>query len=241
MKYLLNFSYDGSNFNGYQKQKDTKTVESSIETILSSRFNKDIKISASGRTDKGVHAYNQYATFEVDDLFDKDKLLYYLNKKVEDGIVFKSIKEVPSDFHARFSAKSKTYMYVINTGKFNVFKRNYELQYCKNIDLDKLNEVKSLFIGKHDFENFTTIKDKKESYVREIFDIKIVCESEIIRIYITGSGFLRYMVRNIVGSIISYENGRILKSEIEDMINKKINEKAVKVPACGLYLYEVTY
>jgi len=239
MRYLMNFSYDGSKFNGYQKQNNALTVQGSLEDLLSMRFNKEIKIYGSGRTDKGVHAINQYTHFDAEEV-DIDKLVSFLNDKL-DGIFIKNIKIVNDDFHARFNVKQKIYKYVINVENYDVFKRNYELEYCKPLNLDKMEELITLLKGEHDFENFTTIQDKKESYVREIFDIKIDFEEGRVNIYITGNGFLRYMVRNIVGLLVSYSEGKITKEEATKIINKETDQKPVKVGGSGLYLYDVIY
>lgn len=239
MRYLMNFSYDGSKFNGYQKQDNALTVQGNLEDLLSRRFNKEIKIYGSGRTDKGVHAINQYAHFDADKV-EIDKLISYLNEQI-DGIFVKSIRVVDDKFHARFNVKKKTYKYVINVEDYDVFRRSYELEYCKSLDLDKMKELVPLLKGEHDFENFTTIQDKKESYVREIFDIKIDFENGRVNIYITGNGFLRYMVRNVVGLLVSYSESKITKEEAIKIINKEIDQKPVKVDGCGLYLYDVIY
>lgn len=239
MRYLMNFSYDGSKFNGYQKQDNALTVQGNLEDLLSRRFNKEIKIYGSGRTDKGVHAINQYAHFDADKV-EIDKLISYLNEQI-DGIFVKSIRVVDDEFHARFNVKKKTYKYVINVEDYDVFRRSYELEYCKSLDLDKMKELFPLLKGEHDFENFTTIQDKKESYVREIFDIKMELENGRVNIYITGNGFLRYMVRNVVGLLVSYSESKITKEEAIKIINKETDQKPVKVDGCGLYLYDVIY
>ena len=239
MRYLMNFSYDGSKFNGYQKQDNALTVQGNLEDLLSRRFNKEIKIYGSGRTDKGVHAINQYAHFDADKV-EIDKLISYLNEQI-DGIFVKSIRVVDDEFHARFNVKKKTYKYVINVEDYDVFRRNYELEYCKSLDLDKMKELIPLLKGEHDFENFTTIQDKKESYVREIFDIKMELENGRVNIYITGNGFLRYMVRNVVGLLVSYSESKITKEEAIKIINKETDQKPVKVDVCGIYLYDVIY
>lgn len=239
MRYLIKFSYDGSKFMGYQKQNDVLTVQGRLEELLSKRFNRKIKIYASGRTDRGVHAINQYAHFDAIES-DVNKLTFYLNEQL-DGIYIKSISVVDENFNARFSASKKIYKYVINTLEYDVFKRNYELQYCKVIDLEKINEIILLLKGVHDFENFTTIQDKKESYVREIYDIKVVDEKGRVSIYVSGSGFLRYMVRNIIGLLLSYSEGKITITDVEKILNNETSNKPVKVSGVGLYLYDVIY
>lgn len=240
MRYLINFSYDGSLFSGYQKQLNKRTIQGNIESVLKNRFNKDVHIYSTGRTDKGVHAINAYAHFDAEKC-DLEKLTYYLNKKTDDDIYIKSIKVVNDSFHARFNIKSKTYKYVINIGSYDLFRRNYEYQYNKDLNIDKMKELIPLFIGEHNFENFTTIQDKKESYNRTIYNIDIVKDNNLVNIYIKGNGFLRFMVRNIVGCMLSYENDRLTINEIKDMINNKTNNKPIKSSACGLYLFDVEY
>ncbi|NCC71700.1 tRNA pseudouridine(38-40) synthase TruA, partial [bacterium] len=201
MRYLIRFSYDGSDFQGYQKQPNKKTVQGNIEEVLSKRFGEEINIYSSGRTDKGVHAINQYAHFDVKEN-DIRKLKQYLNTYLSDSIYIKEIKKVEEDFHSRHSSKRKTYIYLINTNEYEVTKRKYELQYCKPINLAFLKETSLYFLGEHNFENFTSVEDKRENYVRTIYNISIKETSGIISIKIEGKGFLRYMVRNIVGALI---------------------------------------
>ena len=241
MKYLIRFSYDGTDFYGYQKQNNKKTIQGDIESALEIRFGKHISIYSSGRTDRCVHAINQYAHFEIDKEIDTYKLIKYLNDKLDDAIYIKDIKKVKDDFHARFSYKEKTYMYIINDGEYDVTRRNYELFVNKKFDISKFNDIILLVLGNHDFENFTTVQDKKDNYVRTIYDIKIKRKNNRIYFYISGNGFLRYMVRNIIGCFLMYENGSITKTDIKNMLNKKVNIKPVKVEGKGLYLYDVKY
>lgn len=241
MRYLMNFSYDGSSFNGYQKQVNKNTVQDNIEDVLKERFGHEVSIYASGRTDAGVHAINQYAHFDLDEEVDLDKLVIYLNDKTRDDIYIKSVTKVNDEFNARFSALSKTYKYVIRTKDYNLFYRNYELYYGKEIDINRLEDLSNVFIGEHDFENFTTIQDKKETYVRFIESIRFDKSDDYVVIYITGHGFLRFMVRNIIGCFLDYNDGKLSKEDVINMLDKKTDMKPVKVKACGLYLCDVEY
>ncbi len=129
MRYLMTFSYDGTNFYGYQKQKNKRTVQDEIENVLSKINDKKISISASGRTDAGVHAINQKAHFDSSNEYDTDRLKHSMNKMLPDDIYIKNIKLVNDDFHARFNVTRKKYVYKINVGEYNPLDRNYIYQY----------------------------------------------------------------------------------------------------------------
>ena len=129
MRYLITFSYDGTNFYGYQKQINKRTVQGEIERVLSKINNEKIVISASGRTDAKVHAINQKAHFDLKKKFDQDKLINSMNKLLPKDIYIKRIEAVPDNFHARFNVKKKTYIYKINTGVYDPLTRNYIFQY----------------------------------------------------------------------------------------------------------------
>ena len=134
MRYLMTFSYDGTNYNGYQKQPNKNTIQDNIESNLSKIFNTKITISASGRTDKGVHAINQKAHFDAKEI-NINKLKNSLNKLINDDIYIKDIKKVDDDFHARFNVLEKEYIYRINLGEYNPLDRNYIYQYNHELNI----------------------------------------------------------------------------------------------------------
>lgn len=242
MRYLLNFSFNGNYFYGYNKQKEKKTVQGEIEKLLSKRFNKIIKITGCSRTDRNVHSLDHYAHFDVDNKIDEEKLRVFLNKSLNGEIYIKSIRKVKNDFHARYDVIKKTYLYKINTREYNPTEKDTVMQYNKSIDIKKIKRISKILTGKHSFKAFTPSSNLKESYIRTIYDIKIKREKDYVYIYITGDGFLRYMVRNIVSLFIDYNENKINLIDVIKMVEKEKKEKlGKKVIGNALYLYRVYY
>lgn len=246
MKYFMTFSYDGSNFSGYQKQPRERTVQACLENSLKEiNGGKIVSVCASGRTDAGVHAINQKAHFEIDKKIETDKLLRGINSLLPEDIYVKSIKEVSDDFHARFNAIGKEYIYIINMGEYNPLERNYVYQYGERLDLSAMERGLKYLEGEHNFKSFTKSNDEIEDYVRKISQTSIVRDSkDMNKIIITfvGTGFLRYMVRNMVGLIIEIGEGKRKPEDIIRILKEEDRTFAGKTaPACGLYLRNVFY
>lgn len=246
MKYFMTFSYDGSNFLGYQKQPRERTVQACLENALKEiNGGKAVSVCASGRTDAGVHAINQKAHFEIDKKIETNKLLRGINSLLPEDIYVKSIKEVSDDFHARFNAIGKEYIYIINMGEYNPLERNYVYQYGKRLDLSAMERGLKYLEGEHNFKSFTKSTDEIEDYVRKISQTSIVRDSkDMNKIIITfvGTGFLRYMVRNMVGLIIEIGEGKRKPEDIIRILKEEDRTLAGKTaPACGLYLRNVFY
>ncbi len=242
MRYLMTFSYDGTSYNGYQKQKNKNTIQDNIEINLSKIFNQNIKISASGRTDAGVHAINQKAHFDIDSEINIDKIKHSLNKMINDDIYIKDIVKVSNDFHARFSVKEKEYIYKINIGEYNPLDRNYIYQYNRNLNIDKMREASSYLIGTHNFKSLTKSNAEKDDYIRTIYSIDFILEEDILTIKFIGTGFLRYMVRNIVGLLIEVGINKRNPKDIESILNALDRQKSgITAPPQGLYLKNVKY
>ena len=242
MRYLMTFSYDGTLFYGYQKQKNKRTVQDEIENVLSKINNKKISISASGRTDAGVHAINQKAHFDSPNEYNLDRLKHSMNKMLPDDIYIKDIKLVDDDFHARFNVTRKKYVYKINVGEYNPLDRNYIYQYNWNLNVKKMSEAIKYFKGTHNFKSVTkTLKEEKD-YNRTIYGIDLSVDNGIISIAFVGSGFMRYMVRNMVGLLIAVGEEKIEPSDIKEILEKEDRVFAKKTaPSEGLYLYDVYY
>lgn len=238
----MTFSYDGSNFYGYQKQPNKRTVQQEIEDVLSKINNKKITISSSGRTDSKVHATNQKAHFDLEKKWDLDKLKITLNKMLPDDIYIKNIKKVKDSFHARYNVKKKIYLYKINMGEYNPIDRNYIYQYNKELDINKMKKASSYLIGEHNFRSFTKTNPNEISYIREIYDIKFRVKNNILMIEFIGNGFMRYMVRNLVGTLIEVGENKINPKEIKTILESKNRENAYKtISPVGLYLKDVKY
>lgn len=240
MRYLINMSYDGSKFYGYQIQKNSKTVEGEIEKVLSKILNTTINTIGASRTDKDVHAYNQYCHFDYEGIINTKKLAHSMNSLLDKSIYIKKIKKVNDEFHARYDVSNKEYIYKINMGEYNPIEKDYVLEYNKSINKDLLNEFVRLMSGKHNFKSFTSDKDNKE-YERDlIIDYKISNKILYLRFY--SSGFLRYMIRNIVGLLLDINDGKKSLSDIEFIFNSKDRCSAGKCASgCGLYLNKIEY
>jgi len=242
MNYKLIFSYDGSKYYGYAVQKNEgHTIEAVIEKAISTILNKPTKIYASGRTDRGVHALNQVATFKSDDKIDLEKFIRSLNKLVPNDIHFKRVAKVKDSFNARFDCKSKVYLYILNLGEYDPFMRAYEIVE-QSLNYNLLVDSSKIFIGQHNFMNFTSkIKDDR-NFVRNIYSITFKKKAKRVYIEFLGDGFMTYMIRKILGGMIEVSKGNITLAELENLLNKK--ERTIityTAPGKGLYLKKVNY
>ena len=226
MRYKITFSYDGSKFNGYQKQKGIKNT----------------KFTSSGRTDKGVSAYMQVGHADIDVKITPYKLKRALNSLLPDTIHVINAEEVNDDFHARYMVKEKTYIYKINTGEYNPIEKDYVCQLNKELNIDLIkNEIKD-FIGTYDFSAFISNEDKKGTNVRTIKKASVTKQGDYVIISFTGNGFLKYQVRIMCGYLISVSLGKTPQGKIKyylDNPKKKVTTKTAI--GAGLYLKDVKY
>lgn len=243
MRYLMTFSYDGTNFNGYQKQDNCRTIQSEIEKCLAKiNSDKEVTIHASGRTDAHVHALNQKAHFDLKKEIEPSKLRHSLNQLLPSDIYVKDIVNVDNEFHARYNVKEKTYIYKINLGEYDPIECNYVYQYNKQLNIDAMKKALKLLEGEHNFKSFTKASDEKDNYVRTIYKTDLVFEDDKMTIMFKGNGFLRYMIRNMVGTLIEIGEGKIDYSEIVKILDDEDRTSAgITASACGLYLKDVLY
>lgn len=240
MRYLINLTYDGSKFYGYQIQNNEITIEGELERVLSLILNENINTIAASRTDKGVHAYNQYCHFDTNKDINVNDLCHSINSIINDSIYVKSIESVSDEFHARYNVKSKEYVYKINMGLYNPIEKDYVYQYNKTINKELIEEFISLVSGKHNFRSFTSDKDK-ESYEREI-TINYEIKDNILYLTFNSSGFLRYMIRNIVGLLIDINEGKKNMNDIPTIFSDENRcSLGVCAPGVGLYLNKIEY
>lgn len=242
MKYLAYVSYDGTNYYGWQIQPNAKTIQEEIEKVLSKILNTYIKIRGSGRTDAGVHALNQTFDFDAKEITDLDKFRYSLNCLLPNDIHINKVITVSDDFSARFSYKEKTYLYRLNMGENDILNRLYIYQFHQKLDVNKIKEAAKLFIGEHSFLNFTSKEEDEANFVRKISKFDIKEENNILSFIITGNGFMRYMVRMIVGTLIQVGLNKLELSDIKKLLDSgKRNPIPYKAPANGLILFNVKY
>ena len=243
MRYKIEFSYDGTYFNGYQVQPNLRTVQGELEKAVS-YLNRQTPtgVQSSGRTDKGVHAINQVAHFDLAVDIPIDKIKRGLNSNLPEDIHINCVRKVSSNFHARFSSKKKEYIYKINIGEYNPLTRNYIYQYNRNLDIDKMNKAIHYFEGVHDFTSFVSSEDERENKVRTIIKTNIKLKNNIVEISFQADGFMKYQVRNVVGLLLYIGSGRKEPKDVVRILDAKDRTKSVKTaPAEGLYLKKVWY
>ena len=243
MRFLIKFSYDGSAYCGFQKQPNKQTIEKELEIALT-KINaaKKISITATGRTDKKVHALCQYAHCDLDITITEKNLKRALNSNLPPDIHIIETKQVSSSFHARYNVKEKEYNYYLNTGEYNPILRNYVFQYNHDLDLKKMQLAIKYFKGKHDFRAFVTENKEKDNCIRTIRKCSISKKDNIIIFTFIGDGFLRYQVRNMVGLLIKAGENKISPETVEKILQSKNRILAGKTaPAEGLYLTNITF
>ena len=243
MRFKVVVSYDGTNFNGFQRQKSYRSVEEELEKALAKMHKHDVRITGAGRTDKGVHATHQVFHFDSDLNIDSQGVKKGLNALLDNDIYINDVIEVDEDFHARFSAKEKTYLYKINVGEYNPIEANYVYQLNRDLNVDKMIKASKLFLGEHNFYNFCGYQeDKIKNYVRNITNLEIIKHENTVSISISGNGFIRYMVRMIVAILLEIGLARkdesFIKERLDSLEKKRSN---YKVSGCGLYLVNIKY
>ncbi len=237
MRYLAKVKYDGSNFFGFQVQDNHRTVQGEIQKALKIIEKETVKIHASGRTDRGVHALGQY--FHFDSKLTKINWLNAFNSNLPDDIYILDCIPVDEEFHARYHAKRKTYTYKINIGQFDPLSRNYILQYCKPLNIDKMELESKKLIGTMDYINFTKLEYKKNT-IRTIYSIDFNLDNDVLSITFTGSGFLRYQIRIMIGVLIYIGKGKEIDINSLLTLDSKLPIQKTIEPN-GLYLVDVEY
>ena len=239
--YLISIAYDGTDYFGWQRQKDKITVQGQIENALKTIFGIDINVLGAGRTDAGVHAKAQAANFKAPGKYINSELLSALNGHLRKDIRILSIKKVSSDFHARKSAKSKIYEYrIFYSAKINPFVFRYVLHFPCPLLIDRMKEGASLFIREADFSSFSS--NRELNPIRRVLRSEIRKKRNEIVYTVEANGFLRYMVRTMVGALIQIGKGKIPPQRIEDILLQKSRSKdAPTAPARGLCLIKVNY
>ena len=242
--YKLTIQYDGTRYNGWQRQGNTEnTIQGKLNEIIGRYLGEEVDIAGSGRTDAGVHALAQVANFKTSQCFDKERFLSEVNSFLPQDIRIIGVEAVDERFHARLSAVSKTYEYVIdNAPVADVFARKYSCRVEEPLHVEKMREAAALLTGTHDYSSFCGNKKFKKSPVRMVMDIMITeCDGKI-RIAFTGDGFLQNMVRIMAGTLIEVGLGKREASSMTAILEVKSRDAAgMMAPPEGLFLREVKY
>jgi len=244
MKYKLTISYDGTSYSGWQVQPNAISIQSLIQDALTTALRTPTPLSGSGRTDAGVHALNQTAHFTADAPQDPRKLTHSLNGLLPPDIRIKKIEQVPDDFHARYSAKSKIYRYHLRLA-VNPFTRLYSYHLPFPLDITLLKKATHHFIGEHDFTSFSNEAHKGSAAInpiRNLMRLDILEKQDEIILEFEANGFLYKMVRNITGTLLDIARGKLPLENLPEIFAAKDRKKAAAAaPAHGLFLVNVIY
>lgn len=240
----VTLSYDGSHYEGFQTQHHGRTIQDEIQLVLTKINKSFIPIVGSGRTDADAHALGQVFHFDPLVSMSCDAWCKAINRLLPDDIFVKNVCEVPADFHARHDAILKEYRYELNQGTHNPLQIDYCYQYGQKLQVEKMKQAIAMFIGTHDFRNFCSNSEfEKISFERKISVASIDTIGDLVIFRFVGNGFLRYMVRFMVGALIAIGRGKISIEECYKALHPSTNRSTIpyKVPACGLYLVRVDY
>lgn len=258
--YKMTIQYDGTRYSGWQRQTNTdKSIQGKIEDVLTKLVGHRVEIHGSGRTDAGVHANGQVASFKIATEKSCEEMADYINRYLPEDIAVIDMCEADDRFHARLTASKKTYLYRINNSNIsNVFERKYVYNVNERLDVEKMKKAAAYLTGEHDFLGFSSVKKVKKSTVRKIYECRVIDNPSVspiashlplhkggnkeIDIYITGNGFLYNMVRIIAGTLIEIGLGTREIDSIDYVLKNRDREAAgFTAPAQGLTLYSVKY
>ena len=243
MRYAMVIEYDGTNYAGWQRQKNAVSVQQKIEEALEVVLGSKTTIYASGRTDSGVHAEGQVAHFESEKELNTRSTIYSLNSLLPSDVKIQKMFKVSSDFHAQYSAKSKTYLYRSYVSESaSPLRDRFYARILPPVDVEKMKRASKSLVGKHDFKAFCSTGSSINSTEREIYEFNIVEKGDEVIFEITGNGFLYNMVRILAGTLLMVGQGKLTAEAFEEITKSKNRLLAGStMPACGLYLHRVWY
>ncbi len=249
MNYKLLIQYDGTEFHGWQIQEGLRTVQGELTHALSLIDGRSVNVHGSGRTDAGVHAEGQVASVEIQREISTTKLRSAVNANTGRDVRVLDVESASNDFHARYSALEKTYVYrIVNGPVVSPFWSRFVHQDARKLDLESMKRAGQLFLGKHDFTAFSAAQSDVEDRVRTLRRLEIRERADerlrdsLIEIHVSAEGFLRYMVRAIAGTLMAVGRGELDAAAIREALETSVRPvAAVTAPACGLTLLSVRY
>jgi tRNA pseudouridine38-40 synthase len=236
--------YDGARYHGWQRQANRRTVQEVLEEGISTITQEDIRVMGSGRTDAGVHALGQVANFRTNSNIEERGLHKGINSLLPCDVVVKELAETNASFHARYDAKSKIYLYQIYPGSVrSALYGHYAWFIREPLDIEKMKEAAALLQGTFDFSSFCAANCGIKNHVRTVMAVDTAIDhSGMVKFCIEADGFLKYMVRNIVGTLVDVGRGKLSSSELMIIVEAKDRKRAGQTaPAHGLFLKEVKY
>jgi len=241
--YKLIIEYDGTAYHGWQRQKTDSTIQQKIEAAISTMAKEKINLIGSGRTDAGVHALAQAANFHTSSNIPSNAFVAGLNSLLPDDIVIKSCEPVDENFHSRFGAKSKTYQYrILNERLPSAINRNYAWFIRAPLEVSLMQAALTHIIGEHDFKSFEGAGSPRASTIRTVFKTEFKTKDNYIIFDITANGFLRYMIRNLIGTFVDVGHKKTSPDQFKKILTSKNRALAGNTaPPHGLFLLHVTY
>lgn len=236
-------AYDGTNYSGWQLQKNAVTIEQKLNEALFDLLGEEIQVIGASRTDAGVHSLGNVCVFDTDTRMPAEKICYALNTRLPEDIVVQSSCEVELDFHPRAGKSAKTYEYrILNRDFRDPTRRLNTYFYHYDLDVEAMKKAATFLEGEHDFKSFCSVHAQVETTVRTIYRCTVDKEDDIIRIRVTGNGFLYNMVRIIAGTLIEVGAGKRVPEDILVMLEKTDRTVAgPTAPACGLTMIGIEY
>ena len=244
MRIALGIEYDGSPFRGWQRQKhDTETIQEYLENALAFVADHEVSVVCAGRTDTGVHGVGQVVHFDTHAPRDEKAWVFGGNAKLPDSIAIKWAREVPDDFHARFSATARAYRYAIYNHPVRPALGMRQLTWnYRPLDLDAMREASRCLVGEHDFSSFRAVGCQSKSAVRRVHSLELYRRDRLIVMDIRANAFLQHMVRNIAGSLMAVGSGKMPVSWVSEVLGHRDRTKGgVTAPPYGLYFMRVDY
>ncbi|HJS52244.1 MAG TPA: tRNA pseudouridine(38-40) synthase TruA [Pyrinomonadaceae bacterium] len=249
MNYRLLIQYDGTDFHGWQVQENARTIQGELERVIGMLESADVSVTGSGRTDAGVHAEGQVANVHLGRGLTPDRLRAAVNGNLWRDIRILSAEKVPDEFHARFSARKKTYVYrIVNAPVMSPFWRRFAHHAARPLDLPRMTEASRFLLGEHDWTAFASTKTDSESKIRTVFDCSLEsvwderARASMLEFRITANGFLRYMVRSVVGTLLDVGHGLKDSDTIHTaLVSGDRSLAGNTAPANGLTLLRVDY
>jgi len=249
MNYKLLLQYDGTDFHGWQIQENLRTVQGELTSPLALIEGRSVSVHGSGRTDAGVHAEGQVASVDIQREITPEKLRAAINANVGKDVRVLNAEVVEPEFHARYSAVGKTYVYrIVNAHVVSPFWSRYAHQEARKLDLDLMRSAAELFLGRHDWTAFSAAQSDVEDRVRTITQLDISerydarAHDSLIEITVTANGFLRYMVRTIAGTLMAIARNELTADDLREAIETGRRPlSATTAPASGLTLLSVQY
>ena len=241
--FRLTIEYDGSGFHGWQRQKQDRSVQQTIEEALATMTREPVVLVGSGRTDAGVHALAQVASFQTASRLDADTFLKGLNSLLPADVVIRACEHVPDGFHARFDVKRKRYRYhILNHAIAPAIGRQFVWHIRKSLDTRAMADALQHLVGTHDFKAFEGTGSPRAHTVRTVFSATVKTSKNDVIIDIAADGFLRFMVRNIVGTLVAVGHGKLTVDAMKAILASKDRSRAAATaPPQGLFLMDVVY